>query len=511
MVIAWTAIVLGVFFRLAQLPTRILFIDEAVTLIRVAGHTDDEMTRALYDGRSRTVETMRRDAIVTPESSPPRLITSLIEEDAQHPPLFYLAELGMVRSFGNSLLVWRFLPALFGLLTIPAAYALARELFSDHEVGLVAAALFAVSPIERVYAQQAREYALLTLFVLLATAIVARAVRTNGLRWWALYAVLVAAGLYTSPFMGYVVAAHAVFVISGLRGNRGAIVRFAAAAAIAVAVYVPWLDVLATHRGVIVASNTWSATRWPVSRLLAKWAFNTGSTFFDLEYVDLRWTVVLAIVAVVAAVAIWRGFRAADVRARWCLGAAIVVPAVLLCAPDLLLGQHRSAVARYGLPVFAMLPILVARGVAGRPLAATVLLVAGAFACAISSTHSSWWDNDTNADDGHIAAAINAVPSAQVISTLPPGEFIPFAVLLRNDIRVSLSPGLASAHFAAADPLFVLQPSADDLQALRKRTGFTFDPVAYVRAMTAHDIGAHLANGGDDAADTDLYRAAPGK
>ena len=100
-IIAWCAIVLGSVLRISQLPTRVLFLDEAITQIGVAGHTDAAMIRKLYDGRPRTAETLRRDAEVDSHSSAQRLIGSLMQEDAQHPPLFYLAELGIVRVSGT--------------------------------------------------------------------------------------------------------------------------------------------------------------------------------------------------------------------------------------------------------------------------------------------------------------------------------------------------------------------------------------------------------------------------
>jgi uncharacterized membrane protein len=510
--LAWCAIVVGCLLRFSQLSTRVLFVDEAITQIRVAGHTDAEMNAALYDGRQRRVEVLRSYAQEDAGSTVGKVVASLAKEDAQHPPLFYVAELAIVRAFGNALVVWRLFPAICGVLSVAAAYALGRELFSDRRVQVMAAALMAVSPIERIYSEQAREYSLLALVVLLATVAAVRAVRANSLRWWTLYAVLLAAGLYASPFMAYVVPAHGLFAIgAGRRALWPTIIRFAAAVTVAFAAYVPWLYQLAIHRSDIVASNVWSATRWPVGRLAAKWVFNTGSTFFDLEYINLRWSIVLALVAIVAAVAIWRGFREADAQARWCLGAAIAIPAVLLMAPDLLLGEHRSAVTRYGLPVFVMLPIILARGLAYRPIAATIILAAGLCASAVGSTHASWWDNDSNADDVQIARAISSEPRSQVVSTISPPEFIPFAQFLRNDVRVSLSPDLSTARFSATDPLFVLHPSSGDLLALRRRTGFTFIPVSYARRMTAHDIGAHIANAGEDELDSaGLYRGVRG-
>ena len=328
-----------------------------------------------------------------------------------------------------------------------------------------------------------------------------------------LYGVLVAAGLYASPFMAYVIAAHAAFVIGTTwRNGRHVGIRFGASGAAAFAAYVPWLYDLALLRGDIVAENAWSATGWSAGQLAVKWIFNSGSTFFDLEYLDFRWGIVLGLVGLVVVLAMWQGFADADPVARWCLGAAIAIPAILLVAPDLFLGEHRSAVARYGLPIFALLPIIVARGLCSRPVGAAIVLAAGIGACAVGAMHSSWWDNDANADDANIASDAAACAGAQVIGAIAPPDFLTIARLLGNDTRVSLSPRLAAAEFALPGPLFVVDPSTHDLEALRTRTGLTFVNVPYVHILTAHEIGAQLTNSGstpDDVAPV-LYEAAGG-
>jgi uncharacterized membrane protein len=506
--VAWCAILLGCVFRLTQLPTRVLFLDEAITQIRVSGHTGAEMMQTLYDGRQRTAHILREDSTVDANSSARRLIGSLEQEDAQHPPLFYLAELGFVRAFGNSLLAWRLLPAFFGILALPAAYALARELFYDTRAGLLAAALFAASPIQRIYSDQAREYSLLILLVLLATTAVVRASRTQTLGSWSLYALLTAAGLYANPFMSYVIAAHGVYVIASTQNRRRTLFAFAGATAAALVAYSPWILEVFLHRSEITATNLWSATTWPFARLAAKWAFNTGAAFFDLEYVDIRWDTALILVAVLAMVAIVRAFRSAGPEARWCLGAAIFVPAILLAAPDILLGEHRSSVARYGLPIFAMLPIVAARGLVGRPIMATLILGISLFSSAVGLFHASWWDNDANADDTQIAAIINREPRAQLISSVPPFALATIARLLGENVRVSLGSPITANSFSPADPIFVLRPTLRDLQTLKQSTGLAFVPVAYARAVTAHEMGARIAStDGSGGAMSDLYRA----
>jgi uncharacterized membrane protein len=508
-IVAWCAIIGGAALRLTDLPTRVYYHDEGYTQLRVAGHTAAEMMQAFYDGRPTSPAELRRYLDVDATSSAANLVSSLAREDAQHPPLFYLAELGFVKAFGNALVVWRLFPAIIGILAIAAAFAVARELFSDARAGLLAAAVFAVSPVERLYSDQAREYSLFVLMVLLATLAIVRAMRANTLRSWALYALACTAGLYANPIMAYTVAGHGIFALGvAWKARRSRLGAFAAASAVALLAYGPWLYELIVHRSDIAETNVWSATHWPLQRLAAKWAFNLGSTFFDLEYLDLRWSAALAAVAIVAAIAIVRTFRSADAEARWCLGAGILVPALLLAVPDVLLSQHRSATARYGLPVLAMLAVAVAPGLVGRPFSATLILAAGLFSSTFGSFHPSWWDNDMNADDARIGAIISSVPRAQLASSLAPPEFVSFARQLSDDVRVSLSPNLSAVQFSPRDPLFVLRPTADELYALHERTGLTFVSVPFPRTLTAHDMGTSIAKeGAAETTSADLYRA----
>lgn len=69
-----------------------------------------------------------------------------------NPPLFYWLEHAML-VFGESEFVLRFLPALFGVLTIPVVYYIGTE-FRDKNVGLIAAALLTFSPFHIFYSQE---------------------------------------------------------------------------------------------------------------------------------------------------------------------------------------------------------------------------------------------------------------------------------------------------------------------------------------------------------------------
>jgi uncharacterized membrane protein len=93
----------------------------------------------------------------------------LIAED-NHPPLFF----GLLHLWlhlfpqGEYISLWaaRSLPALFGVLAIPAIYGLAKMVFRSRAIAQASAALMAISPYGIYLAQEARHYTMGVLFVI---------------------------------------------------------------------------------------------------------------------------------------------------------------------------------------------------------------------------------------------------------------------------------------------------------------------------------------------------------
>jgi mannosyltransferase len=150
-----------------------------------------------------------------------------IPETEKTPPLYYVLAWLWTRPFGTGEVGVRSLSALIGVLTVPVAFALGRELVSER-AGLLAAALAAVNPLLVWYSQEARAYALLVLLSALATLYCVRASRDEddrrSLRWWAVCSAL---ALATHYFAIFVVGPLTLWLVARRRRRRPALVASA--------------------------------------------------------------------------------------------------------------------------------------------------------------------------------------------------------------------------------------------------------------------------------------------
>lgn len=131
-----------------------------------------------------------------------------------HPPLFYELLHFWTQLFGRSELAARSMSAVVGLATIYVCYLLVKRYFS-RQAATIVLLLLAVAPFLIRYSQEARMYGLLGLFTIGGTYALLRYLekRRNN-NWLVIYAVLMAAGLYTHYFTALVVAAHWLYVMT---------------------------------------------------------------------------------------------------------------------------------------------------------------------------------------------------------------------------------------------------------------------------------------------------------
>ncbi len=129
-------------------------------------------------------------------------------------PLDYLVERGVL-VFGSGEFLLRFPAAAFSTLSVALLYAVGKRLVG-RAAGLVGAAFLSVSSFALFYAHEARPYALYMLLTLASFYWLYRALESNRLARWVIYALCAGAAVLTHLFALFVVVAQVVFVAMGL-------------------------------------------------------------------------------------------------------------------------------------------------------------------------------------------------------------------------------------------------------------------------------------------------------
>lgn len=204
---------------------RTIWLPLALTLLALAVRLHNLSYHSLWFDEAMSVHWAR--------SSVPRILEvsmNLLED--RLPPLYYLF-LHYWRLFvGDGEVAVRLPSVLLGTLLIPVVYRLASDLF-NLRVGSLAAALVALNPFLVWYSQEVRMYALAVLlatlgtwYFLRATALTLSHKRNRGatgyaaIPYWLAYGLCTLAGLYTHLYTGFLLPAHALYLLLTHRRSR---------------------------------------------------------------------------------------------------------------------------------------------------------------------------------------------------------------------------------------------------------------------------------------------------
>lgn len=190
----------------------------------------------------------------------PRMLWHLADVGAQgeggHPPLFHVTLRYWMALFGHSEMAMRYLPLVYGTLSIPVLYAVARRLAGDG-VAVLAAWLMAVSPFHVQYSQELRMYTQVTFWSLMSAWLLLGALDRE--RWlsWAAYTLSAAATIYSHYYGLLVLFSQACYVL-WRQGGSPARLRRPLVSGLGIGVlYLPWvLTALGTIRSVRGTSAT---------------------------------------------------------------------------------------------------------------------------------------------------------------------------------------------------------------------------------------------------------------
>jgi uncharacterized membrane protein len=143
--------------------------------------------------------------------------TGLFHEDS--PPFYYMAVKGWMALFGNSEIAIRSLSLVASILTLPLISLLGKELF-DTRRGVLGMLVFALSPMQIGFAQEARTYALLLIPIATALFAIARFLRGDArLRVLCLYGSGAILALYCHATALLFIAACNAVVVAAIVGD----------------------------------------------------------------------------------------------------------------------------------------------------------------------------------------------------------------------------------------------------------------------------------------------------
>lgn len=450
-------IVIGVSLRWVNLAQKIYWHDEVYTSLRITGHTGHEIRQQLA-GRIIDAKALLQYQQLDPNRGLDQALHSMATEDAQHPPLYFVLLRCWVQLFGNSVTTIRSLSVLISLLLFPAMYWLCWELFGSSVIGWIAIALVASSPVNLWLAQDAREYGLWMVMVVVSSAALLRALRLNTPYTWLLYAMATATGLYTYLLQGLVMLSHGIYVLTQQSGRFSQVTRaYLIASVLGLTAIIPWGIVVIQNFETVQHATNWLKMTLPFSVVYQSWILNASRLLLDFDLkLESGWAyaLTLAIVALEVYALYWL-CHYTPARVYGFVLSLIGVMALYLLLPDLILGGIRSIVTRYLIPCYVGLQLAVAYLLATKMSGLQAiqrqawqwvtlgLVTIGLVSCSANAWASTWWNREVSYGHAQMTQAINQTTCPLVIGDMfgmNVGNLISLSYTVHPNVQYFLLP-----------------------------------------------------------------------
>jgi hypothetical protein len=334
------------------------------------------------------------------------------------PPLYNLLLHGWLDLFGDGLAA-RWLSVLCGVLSILFGWLLGRRVGGD-AVGLWTALLLAVSPLQIWYSQEGRTYALYLLLATAALWALLRALESDSLWDWSLYAATAAAGMYVHYYFVVVVIVGAIIILHQ-RPRRHELVKPIAAYGALGALCLPllWLipQDLSLQAGPAYAfQRRFGLDAFIYTYVSALTGYTLGPSLRELHTMTtseafagfLPW---LALLAPSVAILAYEGWRVLERRTLERLVLLIIAPVAITGILGLMAGVGYNV--RYVVWVAVPGAVLLAAGATQWrrwPVAAGLAVLLGLFGMALANRHLS--DRYRNEDMRGLSAYLKSQPES---------------------------------------------------------------------------------------------------
>ena len=448
-------IVIGIFLRFSNLESKVYWIDEVNTSVRVAGYPKEEFKQLVPTNRASAISELQAFQTVSDSRRWSDTFNAL-GQNAEHSPLFYLTARLWMQWFGSSITSARSLAAVISLFTFPAMVWLCYELFQDLEIGYIAIAFLAVSPLQILYAQEAREYSLFAVLILVSSAALLRALRLSSQSpqnrqlsfLWVSYSLTVSIALYSHFLAAMTIVGHGIYVFLT---HRKQIKAYLLAACGGLLTFLPWIIIYLLEQNTV---GRWSARAIPVFGLIKRWLFNCSVVFFDFQSLHPNTRLIdveagqdalfsfhqpefyLEFVFLgMVGYSIFFLYRTTVRRIYLFVLILILINSLTFVIPDLVFGGQRSSVARYLMGCYLGIQICVAHLFAQKLLVLpqstktsivtlriwkitfASLLSLGIISGYFSLQGETWWNKYSSFYNAQTAELVNGVNNAIVISS----------------------------------------------------------------------------------------------
>jgi uncharacterized membrane protein len=359
----WLAIALlglAIGFRFNYLGSKVYWHDEVFTSLRVAGYLGQQVSDQVFTGEIFSAAELLQFQQLPPDASLAKTWASLVNHP-EHPPTYYLLAYGWGWLFGASVAGYRGIAALFGILALPLVFILGRRLFPGRlAVAWLGLMLFAVSPVQLIYSQEAREYSFWVAGMLVATLALVRAVRHPSRSTWLGYSVGLALSLYGSLLTVLLGLSHLVFV--GLTQKPRQWLDFVLASGGALVLFSPWLWVLGQNWYRFQSVTAWTQETSPLGILAKLWGLHYSATLVDFSLpLNHSFTVLVPPLVILGLLGISLVLIRSNANPETTLVLCMLwVPPLVIIGNDLLRGGQISGTTRYFLPSLMVVPVTIA-------------------------------------------------------------------------------------------------------------------------------------------------------
>lgn len=429
-------ILIAIFFRFVNLDTKVYWIDETATSLRVSGYSFSEWIERASLGQIFTLEDLYKYQYPNQEKNFIDTIRGLATEEPQLPPLYYFLSRCWVEFFGYSVASIRSLSAFASLLVLPSVFWLCRELFNSQLTGVIAVVLIAISPFHVLYAQEARPYSLWTLTIVLSSAALLRAIRVNSNMSWMIYSITLILGLYTYIFSGLVAIGHSIYVFTNenLKINR-TVKNYFLSTLVGSIFFLPWIIAIIFNLEYAKKTTDWTSSSIAFTALLKVWLLNLDRLFIDYNYNFMSRNILMYMLTFILLSGVIYSFyflvRHTPKQSWLFLLTLIGITSIVLVSADLFLGGKRSGIPRYVIPCYLGIEITLAYTLAvkimffkslTRQLAKVVvgvLIFLGIFSCNISYQAETWWNKYNSIFYPEISKIVDEYSKPIVITSTP--------------------------------------------------------------------------------------------